>query len=161
MGQDYRYHHIHLGFNYRMTEIAATIGLKQLEKLDFIMSDKNSIVEKYNQGFAGHANISIPYIPEYVTNHAWYMYTISLADKIDRDTVIEKLKNVGIDTRVSFPPIHIQPFFQERYRVSGNDCAVSYNAWKKLLNLPIWVGLPVDSQEYVIENVKKIVDSMA
>jgi perosamine synthetase len=157
MGQDYRYHHIHLGYNYRMTEIAATIGLKQLDKLDFIMSDKSRIIEKYNHGFAGHPNISTPYIPEYVTNHAWYMYTITLADKIDRDTVKEKLKKVGIDTRVSFPPIHKQPFFQDRYNVNANDCVVSYAAWKKLLNLPIWVGLPEDLQDYVIDNVKTIV----
>ena len=161
MGQDYRYHHVHLGYNYRMTEIAATIGIKQLEKVDFIMSDKNRIVEKYNKGFAGHENISIPYIPEYVTNHAWYMYTITLSDNIDRDTLKNKLKESGIDTRVSFPPIHIQPFFKDRYHVNSNDFVVSYGAWKKLLNLPIWVGLSEELQDYVIENVIKIVDSMS
>jgi perosamine synthetase len=156
-GQDYRYHHIHLGYNYRMTNIPAAIGMEQLKRIEFILSEKETIVERYNKALKDDPDISPPYLPEYVDRHSWYMYAISLRDGLDRDKVVSELEARGIDTRLSFPPIHIQPFYQKKLGYKDDSLPISYKAWKQLIDLPIWAGLTVDDQDYVIENLKEIV----
>jgi dTDP-4-amino-4,6-dideoxygalactose transaminase len=157
MGQDYRYHHVHLGFNYRMTEVAATIGIEQMKKFNKIVKDRERIVNIYNDGLQNQDGISLPFIPEYVDKHAWYMYTVSLDQDIDRDAVVSELDKAGIETRTSFPPIHTQPYYAERFKSLEKSYEISYEAWKRLLNLPIWVGLPEDDQKYVIDKLISIV----
>ena len=160
-GQEYRYHHIHLGFNYRMTNIPAAIGLEQLKRVDFIISEKEKIGVRYNEAFKDDPDISPPYMPEYADRHSWYMYAVSLRDGIDRDRVVAELKSRGIDTRLSFPPIHIQPYYRKRFGFTNDSLPVSFRAWSRLIDLPMWAGLPAEDQEYVIENIKDIVRSGA
>jgi len=158
MGQDYRYHHTSLGFNYRMTEIAAAIGLEQLKKFDFIMASKQKIVETYNKQLKGVDGINLPFIPGYVTQHAWYMYTITFKSNIDRDYVAKKLlDDYGIETRMSFPPIHSQPFFKKKYSKVSHLILNNKVIWDSLLNLPIWVGLTVEDQAYITDAIKNII----
>mgnify|MGYP000243956052 CR=1 FL=1 len=160
MGQDYRYHHILLGFNYRMTEVAAAIGLEQMKKLNSIMLEKERIVERYNVGFKDCLGVITPWLPDYVDKHAWYMYTITLNSSINRDEVVNKLKELGVETRTSFPPIHAQPFYIDRFGDQREGFPISTKAWGSLINLPIWVGLPKADQDYIIASVKRIIDSL-
>lgn len=156
-GQDYRYHHIHLGYNYRMTDIPAAIGIEQLKRIEFIMHEKDKIAENYTEAFKEDPHISPPFVPEYVNRHSWYMYAVSLKEELDRDRVVAELKSNGIDTRLSFPPIHIQPYYQEKFGFKDDSFPISYKAWKQLIDLPIWVGLTVEDQNYVIDELKDIV----
>jgi dTDP-4-amino-4,6-dideoxygalactose transaminase len=156
-GQESRYVHTLLGYNYRMTNFQAVIGLEQLKKYSKIISDKKKIVEKYNQAFASCPNISIPEIPDYVSQHAWYTYTIQIPEKI-RDSVAKKLLDENIETRFSFPPIHNQPFYKEKFGFSENDLPQTIKTFKGLLNLPIWYGLGDERQSFVIQKVKEFVE---
>ena len=160
-GQDYRYHHIHLGYNYRMNDVPAAIGIEQLKRVEFILSEKEKIVERYNDAFRDGPDIFPPFVPNYADQHSWYMYAVSLRDGLDRDKIVSELKVRGIDTRLSFPPIHIQPYYQKKFGYKNNSLPVSFKAWKQLIDLPIWVGLTVDDQNYVIENLKDIVRNMS
>ena len=159
-GQDYRYNHIHLGYNYRMTNVPAAMGIEQLKRVEFILKEKEKIVEIYKNAFIDDPGISPPFVPDYVDRHSWYMYAISLRDELNRDQVVSDLKSRGIDTRLSFPPIHIQPYYQKQFGYSNDSYPVSYRAWKQLIDLPIWAGLTVDDQTYVINNLKEIVREM-
>ena len=156
-GQDKRYNHIALGYNYRMTNIQAAVGIEQLKRLHFILNEKEKIAGKYNNMLKNCKNIRTPYVPEYVTKHAWYMYTISI-DNLDRDDIVRKLGEVGIETRLSFPPIHIQPFYREKFGYKEDSLPVSFMAWKRLMNIPIWVGLN-EKQDYVIRKIIKICEN--
>ncbi len=160
-GQDYRYHHIHLGYNYRMTDIPATMGIEQLKRIDFILSEKEKIVKRYNSAFESDPYISPPFVPEYVGCHPWYMYAVSLRDGLDRDKVASELKSRGIDTRQSFPPVHIQPYYKKRFGYTDDSLPLSFKAWKQKIDLPIWVGLSHEDQDYVITNLKDIVKSLS
>ncbi len=160
-GQDYRYHHVHLGYNYRMNDILAALGIEQLKKIDVLMSEKERIVERYNAAFKDDPDISPPFVPDYADRHSWYMYAISLRDGIDRDRVVSELKDRGIDTRLSFPPIHIQPYYQQKFGYKDDSLPVSFKAWKQLIDLPIWVGLTCEDQDYVIKNIKDITGRMS
>lgn len=156
-GQDYRYNHIQLGFNYRMTNVTAAIGRVQLKRVDEIWRRKNETAMRYNQAFDGLNGISAPHIPGYVTKHSWYMYAINLDEGIDRDKVVHDLFERGIDTRLSFPPIHIQPYYVKRFGYENNSYPLSFDAWSRKIDLPIGPTLSLEEQDYVIENVIDIV----
>lgn len=151
-GQDYRYHHVVLGYNYRMTEMQAAIGIIQLKRLDWVVEQKEKIAKKYNKIFQKTKNIKIPFVPEYVTQHAWYMYAVSIENK-NRDDIVKELDKKGIQTRLSFPPIHIQPFYKELYGYSESSLPITYKTWSKLIDIPIWANLPEEKQEYVANTI--------
>ena len=156
-GQESRYNHTKLGFNYGMTELQAAIGIVQLESLDSRLLAKQKIVNTYNDYFSQSEDISIPFVPDYVTRHGWYMYTIEVNEKINRDKVVEELANEGIETRLSFPPVHIQPYYIQKFGYKKNDYPTSLRAWEKLINLPISPNLSETDQEYVMEKTSSIV----
>ena len=157
MGQSVRYNHVELGFNYRMTDVNAAIGIEQLKKISYIQEQREKIVSEYNMLLSGVEGVTLPYVPEYVSRHAWYMYTISFSEQYDRDTIVHKLiDEYGIETRVSFPPMHLQKFYLDKYLVKKSNFKTTYDAWKRLLNLPIWVGMKKEDQVYVVESLKKI-----
>ena len=112
-GQNRRYNHIVLGNNYRMTDVSASIGLIQLSKLKLSLKKKEKIAKNYNFFFKKNLNIQTPFIPNYVTQHSWYNYSIKVQAKY-RNDLIEYLSKQGIETRLSFPPVHIQPYWQEK-----------------------------------------------
>lgn len=155
-GQEKRYRHVMLGNNYRMTEMQAAIGIVQLKRLEYTLRKKEKIVRKYNEAFSETEKITPPFVPDYVTRHAWYMYTISV-DRERRDEIVQKLAERGIETRLSFPPIHTQPFFKERFGFKDNHLPVTFDAWSKLINIPIGPNITKREQEYVIENLVEIV----
>lgn len=153
MGQLERYNHIYLGYNYRMTDIAAVIGIEQLKKVKKNVRFKQKLAEKYDLAFKNNIYLKTPFIPKYVTQHAWYSYTISLDEKLFRDKIRQNLMKNGIETRVSFPPLHGQPFMSEYISSKNRFLPKSENAWKKLINIPIWNGLSNEEQSYVITNI--------
>lgn len=136
-GQQGRYNHTHLGYNYRMTEMSAALGLVQLESLARRLSGKQRVVAAYTSRFAAAEDILVPMVPEYVTRHAWYMYTLSFTPGIDRDAIVRQLAGNGIETRQSFPPVHIQPYYVGRFGYRPDDFPMSMQAWRRLMNLPI------------------------
>lgn len=156
-GQVSRYNHTKLGFNYRMTELQAAIGIVQLETLESRMLAKQKIVNTYNDYFSLCENIKIPFVPNYVTRHGWYMYTIEINEKISRDKIVDELTNEGIETRLSFPPVHTQPYYVQKFSYEKNDYPNSLKAWEKLINLPISPNLSEIDQEYVMEKTSSIV----
>ncbi|MBS3052359.1 MAG: DegT/DnrJ/EryC1/StrS family aminotransferase [Candidatus Aenigmarchaeota archaeon] len=154
-GQEWRYHHVMLGNNYRMTEMQAALGIVQLRNLDNVLKAKEKIVRRYNEAFADNKHIQTPYVPDYVTRHAWYMYTISVDRKM-RDQIVQKLKEHGIDTRLSFPPIHAQPLFKEKFGFHEEYLPITFDAWSKLINIPIGPKMTNEEQDYVINNLVEL-----
>ena len=151
MGQSSRYHHKILGYNYRMTDIAATIGIIQLKKINKILKDKEIIAKKYNKLFK-NTSIQTPFIPSYVTQHAWYSYTIKFK-KTNRDKLRSKLDKLGIETRVSFPNLHNQPFIKQYLNQKQNKLKNSRKIWKSLINIPIWSGLSSKKINFIANSI--------
>jgi perosamine synthetase len=153
-GQDYRYNHIKLGYNYRMTDIQAALGKVQLGRMEWVAKKKEKIKNFYNQYFLECDGVTTPFVPDYVSRPSWYMYTISLNKSIDRDKVKDRLKKKGIGTRRSFPPVHIQPYHSKILATNSEDFPISYGAWKQLLNLPVGITL-TDNQLLKVVNAVK------
>ncbi len=155
-GQEKRYLHTHLGYNYRMTEMQAAIGNVQLGKFEASLKEKTRLAKRYDQLLKNIPGIETPFIPEYVTQHAWYMYTVSCASQDLRDRIVKDLDERNIETRLSFPPIHDQPYYRERFGYDKNLLPVTYDAWSKLINIPLWAGMGDERQDFIIAALKDI-----
>lgn len=149
-GQSKRYHHVIIGNNYRMTDISASIGIEQLKKIKKIINNKNKIANFYNNNFANRNEIMLPSIPQYVSQHSWYNYSILVSPKI-RDKLINFLKKNKIETRVSFPTISSQPIYKKlKYRRKESN---SIKLSKSLIDLPIWTMLSLNDVKIVIRSI--------
>lgn len=160
-GQSDRYHHVEVGYNYRMPDVLAAIGRQQLRRLDETLREREKLARRYTELLAGDQWIRTPTLPAYTDRTSWYMYAIDLADGIDRDAVVRALAEDGIDTRLSFPPIHTQPCYRERFGYEAADYPASTRAWSQLIDLPIWVGMSPAIQERVVDTLRSIVGSLA
>lgn len=110
MSKEKKYVHSEIGFNYRMTNVQAAIGLAQLEKLDAFITQKRAIAQQYNQLLAGVKGISLPPEAAWAKNIYW-MYSILVQDDfaVSRDELMAKLQTAGVETRPFFTCVHKQP----------------------------------------------------
>tara|TARA_Y100000591_G_scaffold332660_1_gene370922 strand:- start:1534 stop:2679 length:1146 start_codon:yes stop_codon:yes gene_type:complete len=151
-GQNRRYNHIVLGNNYRMTDVSASIGLIQLSKLKLCLKKKEKIAKNYNLFFKKNKNIQSPFIPSYVTQHSWYNYSIKVPAK-NRNNLIKYLSKRGIETRLSFPPVHIQPYYKTKFKKEKNKLINSYKTFNEFLDIPIWPDLSLAKQKFVANRI--------
>jgi len=157
-GQDGRYNHVELGYNYRMNDIQAAFGIVQLSRLERIMEAKEELVKKYTKLLSGRPEITLPHVPDFVSRHSWYMYSIQI-DERKRDEVVRKLEADNIQTRLSFPPVHIQKYYMNRFGWNEEFLPVSYHTWKRLINIPIWPGLSDNQLEYISDRLVKHINA--
>lgn len=152
-----KYWHEMIGFNYRMTNIQAAIGLAQLKKIDEFIEKKRQIAKLYSDHFKELAERGmITLHPEMRwAKSVYWMYSILIEDRfgITRDNLIEKLEAEGIETRPFFYPIHKMPPY--RKRKNNNNYRVSEELSRKGLNLPSSVLLTEEEIKTVTEAIKR------
>ena len=153
-GQEGRYNHTFIGNNYRPTDYAAAIGIEQLKKIEKVLNEKGKIAEIYNKELGKEKFIGIPYLPSFVTRHTWYMYCITFSKNISRKGVQEFLHSKGIDTRLSFPPIHLQPIYKKMFGYKKGDFPISESIFDQFLDIPCWMGMGRKNINYIIKNIK-------
>lgn len=103
-----------IGFNYRMTNLAAAIGVAQMEKIESALAFRKKLAAWYNEAFCDDSRIICPYVAPSVS-HSFWMYSIMLAGKhaAERDSLMAYLAQVGIETRPVFYPMHVMPPYAE------------------------------------------------
>ena len=153
-GQDgERYIHQKLGFNYRYNDVLASIGLSQLKRLKKILEKKQKIAEKFDSEFKNLDQIILPTKNRKVSKHSWYHYTVRFLSSEIRDKVRESLETNGIETRIAFPPIHLQPMFNGNFDSLKlpNTCL----AFETMLDIPCHAKLKSDDINLIIKIVKE------
>ena len=142
------YYEVHdLGYKCHMNDIAAAIGLVQLSKLESANARRREIVQQYHRALEGLDWIEHPMEKEY-TRSAWHNYVIKTPH---RDSLNLYLKEQGIATGVHYLPIHLQPYYRKRFKVS---LPVAERVWTQLLTLPLYPDLTDEEVEYVARNVR-------
>lgn len=152
-----RFLHTDIGFNYRMTNIQAALGLAQLEKIDELVVRRRNNARLYRELLAGVPGIKLPAEKPWAKNVYW-MYSILIEDSsgISRDELQMKLKAVGIDTRAFFFPMHWQPAFNDLGLFQGESYPVSEDISRKGMYLPSGCGLKAEEIKWVCTTLKKI-----
>ena len=144
-GMRERYHHEILGYNFRMTDLAAAIGLVQLDKLERNTARRQAIAKRYDEAFA-ELPIKLPICPEGRT-HVYHQYTLSVGP--DRDQIVEEMKEAGVSCGIYYPiPCHKAPYVLELGIEA--DLPVTDGAAATSMSLPMYPGLTGAEQDQVI-----------
>ncbi len=152
-GQERRYWHISLGWNFRITNIQGAIGLSQLGKLDRMNERRREIAKIYNELLESVDNHLKTPIEKPWAKHVYHQYTIWVNDESLRDELSRYLSMRGIQTGIHYPhPLHEQPALRG-FAVKGACCPNAFNASKHVLSLPMHPGLSDEDVIHVAENV--------
>jgi len=151
------------GYKYNMTDMAAAIGIHQLKKAWGFQRRRKWIADQYTQAFA-KLPMQLPHTGHGQDVHAWHLYVIQLqldSLRIGRDQFIEQMTEAGVGTSVHFIPLHIQPYWRDRYQFVPEDFPVSYRVYQRAVSLPIYPKMSDSDVGRVIEAVKNIVSRHA
>lgn len=155
----WRYEVVLPGFKCNMTDIQASIGLHQLRKLDLFHEKRKNIVSIYDRGLSGIDEIqTLVELPE--VESSWHIYPIRLnldMLMIDRDRFIEEMRTRNIGTSVHFIPIHIHPYYRDKYSYKADSFPVAYENYLRLVTLPLNLRMSDTDAFDVIEAVSDIV----
>jgi perosamine synthetase len=142
--------HGRLGFNYRLSDIAAALGIGQLEKLDRILSARREVAARYDELLAG-LDLETPVADDADHERSWFVYVVKLAAGVDRDGVIARLGADGIACAPYLPSIHLQSYMRERFGFGEGLCPVSEDASRRTMAIPFHARLERGDQERVAE----------
>jgi dTDP-4-amino-4,6-dideoxygalactose transaminase len=149
--------HARLGYNYRLDEMSAALGLAQIRRIDQLLARREQVASWYNRRLADHELIHIPEIAPTTTRMSWFVYVVRLHDMIDRDALIRKLEAVGIPSRPYFTPIHFQPFMRDLFCYERGDYPITEYLGDCSLALPFSGLMTEDQVDYVCRSLMNIV----
>jgi dTDP-4-amino-4,6-dideoxygalactose transaminase len=156
-GGNWFYEVVFPGFKYNMTDIQAAMGIHQLQKLEQFQRRRQQIVQAYTAAFAGEDTLETPTVRPDV-EHAWHLYVLRLrhaALTISREQFIEELGQRNIGTSVHFIPIHLHPYYRDKYGYRPGDFPVAYEHYQRMLSLPLH---PRMSEEDVADVIDAVLD---
>jgi dTDP-4-amino-4,6-dideoxygalactose transaminase len=130
------------GFKYNLTDIAAALGIHQLKRAEAFHAKRQALADRYAQALAG-LPLVLPPGPPAGERHAWHLYVVRLADgaPIGRDRLIEGLFEAGIGCSVHYIPLHLQPYWRERYGLVPAMFPHSQRAYERMLSLPLYTRM--------------------
>ena len=147
------------GFKYNMSDVAAAMGLAQLAKAERMRRRRLAIAQQYNEAFQHIPSLQIP-DDRSDCQHAWHLYMLRLnleQLRIDRARFIEELKLRQIGSSVHFIPLHLHPYYRERYGYRPEDFPVAYREFQREVSLPIYSKMADQDVNDVIESVIDVV----
>lgn len=147
------------GFKCNMTDIQAALGLQQLRRLPGFQERRRAVAQRYSQALAELPEIEIP-VERDGCESAWHIYAIRLRLerlRIDRARFIEEMTRRKISTSVHFIPVHLHPYYRDKYGFRPEDFPVTWESYRRLVSLPLHPGLTERDVEDVIEAVADVV----
>lgn len=146
------------GFKYNMTEIAAALGIHQLTRAEEMREARERIALRYREGFVDVDEVQLPPFSEDRV-HAWHLLPMRLHLEhltIDRNAFIAELKSADVGCSVHWRPLHLHPYYSERFGWAPEDFPVATNEWQRLVSLPIFPSMTGDECDYVIRTVRDL-----
>ena len=157
-GWDYRI--LAPGYKYNMTDIAAAIGLRQLERAEAMRLEREALAHGYRDAFADLGEIELPH-DSADRIQAWHLFPIRLRLEelpafLDRNGFIEKLREQGVGCSVHWRPLHLHPYYEQNFNWRPDQFPVATEQWSRLISLPIFPGMRKHEQDFVISVVRRL-----
>lgn len=152
-----------LGYNYRLTDIHAALGLSQLKKLDRFLARRRELVALYDSLLADREDLLRPAVSEGAVP-AWHLYVVRLVlEKLDcdRDEVFRALRAENIGVNVHYKPVHMLGFYERLLDASEGDFPVAEDAYRRMLTLPLFPGMSDEDVESVVGALGKVLSRHA
>jgi dTDP-4-amino-4,6-dideoxygalactose transaminase len=151
--------HDELGFNYRLSDVHAAIGLAQLGRLDEILATRARAADWYHRCLQDADGIAVPTIPRDVTN-SWFVYVVELTHPrlaSRRDAIADGLHARGIGASAYFPPVHLQPLYRRRFGYAPGDLPQAERLASRTLALPFFTRISQEQVTCVVETLRELV----
>jgi len=147
---------VELGYNWRMPEISAAIGLAQIKRLPEIIEKRNMIARYYDEALKDIEGIKTSVTPPNILNN-YYKYVVFLEDGLDREKVKDKLRAEGVKCsgEVYWPPLHLQPIYKKLLGTKEGDFPYAEDACKRMLCLPLYAQMTIEDAKYVVDKLRK------
>ena len=145
------------GYKYNLTDIAAALGIHQLQRARGFQQRRATIAQRYRAAFAD-LPVQLPPEPGPGQLHAWHLYVLRLGDDapLARDAFIERLFELGIGVSVHYIPLHLHPYWRERYGLDAAQFPHSQHAYERMLSLPLYTKMSEADIERVIAAVRQL-----
>jgi perosamine synthetase len=154
-------HHIRLGYNYRLDELSAALGLAQIERIEELLAKRDAVAAAYAARLRTVAGVEPLQPVPTTTRLSWFVYVVRLAPEIDRDALIARLAEAGVPARPYFASIHLQPFYRERFGYQEGDFPVTERVAASSLALPFHANLADEQIDYVVQELEAAVTTAA
>jgi len=150
--------HQRLGYNYRLSDINCALGIAQLKRIDEILAKRDKVAQMYNEKLKNMKDLKLPVdLPG--SKRSWFVYVVHLTEKyskMDRDSILDKLRKAGIGCSDYFSPIHLQPFYIELFGYKKGDFPVTEFTSERTIALPFFNNLSEKQIDYIVSALKKI-----
>jgi dTDP-4-amino-4,6-dideoxygalactose transaminase len=150
--------HVRIGYNYRLDDLSAAVGVAQLERLDTLLSLRRVVAARYANLLGKLDGVELPVADDVDHRRSWFVYPVRLASEIDRERVIARLTETGVATARYLPSIHLQPYMREWFGYQEGMLPVSEDVSRRTLALPFFPELPLEDQQYVAEELRVAID---
>jgi dTDP-4-amino-4,6-dideoxygalactose transaminase len=145
--------HVRLGYNYRLDELSAALGLAQMERFEELLSKRERVAGWYGERLQGLEGVETPFIAPQTTRVGWFVYVVSLASHVHREALMTSLEERGIPSRAYFPPIHLQPFYRQTFGFEEGAFPVAESVASCTLALPFCGTMTEEQVEYVCDKL--------
>lgn len=148
------------GFKYNMSDVAAAIGLAQLERADQFRLERQRCAEFYYKNLADVACLDLPICHGPHEDHSWHLFCVVLNEKsaIERNSFIDRLNKAGIGTSVHYKPLHRMTYYRETYDLNPEDYPNAERHWRGVVTLPVYPTLTDDELAYVCATIKEVLE---
>jgi dTDP-4-amino-4,6-dideoxygalactose transaminase len=149
--------HTHLGYNYRMDEMSAALGVVQLNRLQELLAKRDQVAGWYGERMSEIPGVEIPDVEPFSTRMSWFVYVVRFDAKINRDALASRLEAKGVPARPYFAPIHLQPYMVERFGWREGDFPVTENLGRRSLAVPFSGVMSEEQVDYVCRTVREVI----
>ena len=153
-GASKRYYHDYIGWNFRMPDPNAALGKSQLKRIEKIIKLKNEKADYYREKLQNIDGIVPPLVKNY-NRHTFMLYSILTKNNSQRQKIITELNKKGIETRINFPPVHLQPVYAKRFNFKVDSLPVTEDIANRILGLPIFIKMTNEQQDIITESIKR------
>jgi dTDP-4-amino-4,6-dideoxygalactose transaminase len=151
--------HSRLGYNYRLDEMSAALGLAQIKRIDELLAKRDQVAAWYNQRLKNVELIETPYIAATTTRMSWFVYVVRIKPPAQRYAVMRGLQAIGISSRLYFTPIHLQPFYREIFGYRRGDFPITEYLGDVSLALPFSSVMTEEQVDFVCAELQRIIES--
>ncbi len=153
----FRYEMVELGYNYRISDMQCALGSSQLQKLPLWLETRRRLARYYDEQLQKTSGIT-PLVTAGDRTHAYHLYVVRL--RSGRDRIFSLLRERGIGTNVHYLPVHLHPYYREKFGYGEGLCPVAEAAYQEILSLPLYPQMELTDVEYVAENLKALTRSL-
>jgi dTDP-4-amino-4,6-dideoxygalactose transaminase len=145
-----------LGYNYRTTEIQSALGLAQLKKLDRNNNIRKELIGVYRNELQGVVGLSLPFL-EFKGNPSYHLFPLLLAPSINRNKVMERLKDFGIQASVHYPAVHLFSLYRKRFGYRMGMLPKTEEVSRREVTLPLYPQMDVKDVKWIVKKVKIVI----